>query len=314
MEDTSWEEWAVENPSGETIEGPAMPTALMERHLEWAPPIEEQPSVVEGEFREIPLQFEPKREETKEGKKRRKELEEEAGRQRKFEREMEGLTEKEALAKRQATLASLKEAKGKYAYIGRERTRKEVGTYAKAAQKIATLGGVPMGKEARKELYFGRVKGTLYTPKAPSSLSSKLQPIREVSEPEYEILQRESTPRLGRLQEEGAPRSIEGEALRRTPLLQAAGGLVSLKGQGVALGLLRKMTMPQGLMPIERYAYAEILGNNDRDTMRHISSELAAIGVSRKDSEQAVKSLLSKGLVKKTYEARGEKPIYEVTR
>ena len=91
-------------------------------------------------------------------------------------------------------------------------------------------------------------------------------------------------------------------------------GLISSKGEGAAMALLREMGMPRGLSMMEKAAFAEIRDNNDRDTLQHISSELAGLGIARKDAEKAVGNLLRKGLVEEVVERKGERPIYEVAR
>lgn len=211
--------------------------------------------------------------------------------------------------------------KSRLAHARRERIRKEVGTYAGGIYKAVAAPGGKRELLRHREMYVPKATPGTYVPtgmqrlttvspaeaKAPSKIG---EPLREVS-----------APRLGTLQRAGAP----GTGLR-TPIARAAMpsrslthpsmdlGHLKVRGDTVSLGMLREASMPKGLSMIEKAAYAEIMGNGDRDTVKHISSELAALGFSRKDTRTAIGSLARKGLIKPTYEARGEEPVMEVVR
>ena len=176
-----------------------------------------------------------------------------------------------------------------------ERGAKFAGRVAGVGYKLGTLGGRP--KVVRKELYVPKVREELYLPDS----GARGGDLREASRP-----------RLGKLRAAGALRAGGETGLARVtePRTQ---GLISIKGQSVALGLLREMTTPKGLMPVERYAYAEIVANHDRDTVQHVVSELSAIGITRRDATAAIGSLLRKGIVRKSYD-NGRAPELEVIR
>ena len=85
------------------------------------------------------------------------------------------------------------------------------------------------------------------------------------------------------------------------------------RGFDIALARLRKASALPATKA-EHYALQEIVANGDRDTLEHVTSELAQLGIPRVEVGKAVKGLLKKGLVRKVTEARGEPPIYEVAR
>lgn len=273
--------------------------------------VEEAPREIYGEPEVIEL--EPKVEEERPGilaKLREKlgpESEEEAAARTGAERKMQLTREVYEKREREREIEELREK------AEREELRKEVRRYrrqyrpgvpsvAKKLQTIATLGGVPRIRKETRELYLPRAKPGMYAPTGMRRLTSFGE----------ETMQEVTEPRLERLRRAGAPR-VGGEMPLAATTVPPT-GMVDVRGQGVALGLLRRMTTPKGLMPIEKYAYAEIVGNGDRDTSRHVVSELAALGISRRDAEQAIKALLSKGLVRRTQDFQGEEPVLEITR
>jgi len=200
---------------------------------------------------------------------------EEAGRKRK-------LTEYE----RERTL--LKKAKEELA----EKRERRVGRWAKRA---ALLGGVPAveRKGGIRDMYFGRAKPSLYVPPAPK-----------------EVIPKETVKKLREVTTLGAPRAgVDTSYARR--LVQPGGKELR---QPLHFGFLRELLMPKGLSPVEQYAFAEIRENNDRDTVRHVVSQLAQLGISRKQAENAVRSLLQKGYVRKVRDFKDKEPILEIAR
>lgn len=308
-----------------------------EPYREWASPREEEEPILEAEFREVgeeppPTEeefrgFQEKQayrqrveewEEKEKREERREKLEEQAREKKEREREISELEEK-------ASSEELKAIRRKY----RRQYRPSIPSVAKKIQMIATLGGAPSKKRLTemRELYIPRARPGTYVPTGMRRLTSfGEESLQEVTEPKLGRLQRAGAlPERGRIRPGVAPPMVSGVGLpvARTgaisPHLARAvvpqpHGLISIKGQSVALGLLREVSTPKGLMPVERYAYAEIVSNNDRDTPRHVASELAALGISRRDAEQAIKALLQKRVIRRTQDFKGEEPILEVVR
>lgn len=282
-----------------------------EEEFEKEPPIEED--VIEAEFREVPPVAEvPKIPEDRERARKEREAAEYAER-------LERARARAAMAGLEKVELMTKEHKAGLALKRAELRRKETQEVVKWGTRAATLGGVPAVQRPGgiRGLYFGRPAKGMYVPRP--------APEMYFAGEEREVLREVVAPKLERLREAGALETGAPRARVRTPLMEAItrppstaamtspmGGLVSVGGQSVALGLMRQLTVPKGLMPIERYAYGEIAGNGDRDTFKHVVSELAAIGISRRDAEQAIKSLLAKGLVKQTREFSGEEPLLEI--
>ncbi len=225
-----------------------------------------------------------------------------------------------AMQQKQITESKAKEQalrKSKYE-LGREQ-RKEG---AQAMQKVLTLGGVPMSQSERRELYFGKAKRSLYGPTAPKEPFSKNMGAAEYLKPstseEVKSLHR---PSFSKLKEAGPkpakPSQAQSEYARQ--LVQPGGeGLrhsLSFAGspQGLNYGFLREFNTPKGLSQGEQYAYSEIRANHDRDTARHVVSELGQMGVPRRDAEQALRGLLQKGHVRRVQDSQGEEPIFEIT-
>ena len=256
-------------------------------------PAEEE---VTGEFKPVE---EPKDEE--EARRLRKRLAEE---KRLTEAERQRLRiEKErarvALAEQRAELRKLKETPWERARRGGEIASKVSG----AIYKVATLGG-PIVKtaEERRKLYFGKaakglygISGTdwekLHTPKAQKRLyAPDLGEVREVT-----------TPRLGLL---GRTTRLENVSIK--------GSAVKSGEMNVALARLRRAVLPGGSSWIEHAALEEIKANNDRDTMRHVVSELSKLGISRQQAVEAVNSLLQKKVIRRTRDFKGEEPVLEL--
>lgn len=189
---------------------------------------------------------------------------------------------------------------------GAERRKRVRGEVSDIAEKLH-LQGPKLTSAERRELYFGRgKKESLYQPSVPELRLSEI-PAKEALRPD-----------LGELKKRGEfpvrPTSLAGLGPLARAVVPQPMGLISIKGQSVALGLLREAGMPKGLSPIERFAYAEIVGNNDRDTVQHVISELRALGISGTEAQKAIVALLQKGLVRKTRDFKGEEPILEVAR
>jgi hypothetical protein len=83
--------------------------------------------------------------------------------------------------------------------------------------------------------------------------------------------------------------------------------------QGLDYSFLKELNTPKGLNQPEQMAYAEIRANHDRDTASHVVSELRKLGVSKGEAEQALRSLLQKGHVRRVQDFQGEAPIFEIT-
>lgn len=272
-----------------------------EEEWEGPPTVEPEPEIVEGEFYEMP----PGEEDEKKAK-RRRQLEKEVGKKRVREQEVSGLREK---AEREELRKEIRRYRRQY--------RPGIPEMAKKIQTIATLGGVPRIRKETRELYVPRAPKGMYVP-------TGMRRLTQIGGEAETTLQEVTMPKLGRLQRAGAPVPVPTRApvpvARAMALPSRPGvgvpseGLISVKGQTVSLGLLREITMPKGLMPVERYAYAEIVGNGDSDTFKNVVSELAALGISRRDAEQAIKALLQKGLVRRTQDFRGEESALEVVR
>ena len=239
----------------------------------------------------------------------------------------------------EAELRAEKRRAGEDVWGRAARTAGRAERVAGALYKVGTLGGSP--KTVRKDLYLPRAgKGyyvpppkkelyvpeprkELYVPGAPRKTSIG-GPLKEVSTPKLESLRRQGELSTGPRDTRMSPvrqlteRPISVRGMGPSPLATTGvgqtHGLISSKGEGAAMALLREMGMPRGLSMMEKAAFAEIRDNNDRDTLQHISSELAGLGIARKDAEKAVGNLLRKGLVKEVVERKGERPIYEVAR
>ena len=206
---------------------------------------------------------------------------------------------KVALAEQRAELRKLKETSWERTKRGGEIASKVSG----AIYKVATLGG-PIVKtaEERRKLYFGKaakglygISGTdwekLHTPKAQKRLyAPDLGEVREVT-----------TPRLGLL---GRTTRLENVSIK--------GSAVKSGEMNAALARLRRAVLSGGSSWIEHAALEEIKANNDRDTIRHVVSELSKLGISRQQAEEAIKSLLQRKLVRKTRDFRGEEPVLEI--
>lgn len=145
-----------------------------------------------------------------------------------------------------------------------------------------------------------------YVPKASRALYVPA-PRREDMPPGPESLIAEvQKPRLEMLRRESAPPATE-------PIRRPFTGLQRQEGMGDALARLREVSKFP-VTRVEHAAFEEIRANGDSDTLKHITSELAQLGIPRAESEGAVRDLIGKGLIRETVEARGEPPIYEVVR
>lgn len=311
-----WNSWA----RGESEEEEESTTALIplrgelgEPFRRWEPPREE-PEVVEGEFRAVSeeelLEEEPREgilgwisrrtggrprgmiqeeweEEQKRGEAARRIEELERGIERR--RELGIRISREKL---ETELEELRKERRKF----RRQYRPSIPGVAKKLQLIGTLGGVPMTPAARRELYFGKPGRGLYGAAGMRPLTAppgRESLIAETLMPRLEILKRAIAP-------------PPTERIRR-PFV----GLAKQEGLGPALARLREVSK----LPVTRVEHAaleEIKANGDRDTLQHVSSELAELGIPKVEAERAVKGLLEKGLVRKIREAPGERPIYEV--
>lgn len=231
-----------------------------------------------------------------------KELREEVGRKRGLER---GIAKAELKTEEE----ELKAYERKYKRLYRKPGVLEMIKKAQIGKPPAV---VPLGKAERRELYLGRAKKGLYIPSTPGDLSSRLAPMREVRGPVGAPLREVGRPRLETLREAGAP----GAGLE-TPI---AGAVIPstrpaiLGGLGPTYKRLRGITFPQGTSKIEQAAFSEIVMNDDRDTLRHVVSELSRLGVPKSEVVEAIRGLLRKGLVRRTREFGEGEPILEVVR
>ena len=268
------------------------------------PPEEEveEPEVVEAEYRmmEEPTIITPPEERVpvEPGDREKLRRKREAAR---FAEELERKRGEAALAKQKSELLKLEAEKTRLSRaryeLGRERRKETVAMLKKAA----ALGGVPSVERPGgiRTMYFGMPKKGLYAPPTPKPPFTGEMPAKEALRPRLEGLRRAT---------------MLGPAERVPTDVGYAWRLVTPPGRRGALDytFLKELAMPRGLSRLEQYAFAEIGANDDRDTLQHIVAELAKLGVSRKQAEEAVKKLLEKGMVKKTRDFKGEAPVYEV--
>lgn len=175
-----------------------------------------------------------------------------------------------------------------------ERITKRGAKTAGFLYKLGTLGGTPKVSKGARELYIPKADKGLYLG-------------------DRDVL-RETT----RMPMEGVRRATRFPTREESPIagmvIPTMKGLVSVKGQSVALGMLRQASIPKGLSQIEKFAFAEVVGNGDRDTVQNVITDLRALGIPSVDAEHAIRLLLQKGLVRKTHDFKGEEPVLEVVR
>jgi hypothetical protein len=186
-------------------------------------------------------------------------------------------------------------------------------TAAQALKKGLQLGGVQMSDADRRALYFGKVDKSqhLYgpvAPKAPFRGMAAAEALRPDVSEESKSLHRMDLGKLRGASEIRVGRGVNTDAAYARDLVTPNTDL----RQGLQYGFLRELSMPKGMRIAEQAAYAEIRSNGDRDTSRHVVSELGKLGVSRGEAEAAIKSLTQRGLIRKVVDFSGEPPIYEV--
>lgn len=282
-EDFDWDEWAGER-SKVGVETSVVPYSSRFKEP-WEEPILEEPPTIEAEFRDVTP--EPEEEFDKEEDKRRRRLAEEV-------EELEGLEKEGAFLTRRTKIEELKSLRRRF----KGQHRPGIPQLAKKLQKVGTLGGVP--KVQHMELYIPKPQRGLYVPSKAPSMGGEISSLREVSQP-----------RLEKLRRAGSPGSGLGTPIARAlvPSTKLAGGL----GMDSVFQRLREASK----LPVDRVEHAaleEIQANGDRDTVRHVVSELAQLGVSRMEAEGAIKGLLTRGVVRRTSDFEGEEPILEVIR
>ncbi|MBU2051266.1 MAG: hypothetical protein KKH61_20155 [Gammaproteobacteria bacterium] len=327
----------------------------------YQPMVVEEPPTVEGEYTEVPSEkevgtdrssfwakikgFGKSEAETPEAQAARRAYEEEEkGKKKEFklrEAELEAkrlqrrILESEAEQRLRTSGGTWPQKFGR-GYGQAKKVGTEAAKFGKTVQRLGTLGGVPSVSTAsdRREFYFGKAKGSIYTPPAPSY--EPLTGMRQLTAPGDAqgtgMMRQVTTPRLGRLKQATSPTSLGDSRLAQmvAPTERLAQGPVGFGRPGAegaplselrrltapsGLGLerLRQIMMPHGLTPIEKQAYIEIRQNHDIDTPSHVMEELEKLGVPREESNQAIKGLLQKNIVRKD-KMFGDEPVLEVVR
>lgn len=101
--------------------------------------------------------------------------------------------------------------------------------------------------------------------------------------------------------------------LGATPLAQHMVPTQQLVQETPAIARMREMTIPRGLTRPERLAYTEIVQNGDVDVPSHVVEELSRLGISKAESEKAIRNLLRRGNVVQTDRVGGER-VLEIIR
>lgn len=216
--------------------------------------------------------------------------------------EWEKLETKEAKRQRELLEASRRaylRAKGEAKWQRFERTAGQAGKVLGVAHKgVHGLVGVP---KAQRDKMAGMVipraaqKG-LYVPPTPTIPKGQI-PAGAAHALDFGHLRQATT-----LKPLGA-----------TPLAQRMVPTQQLVQETPVMARMREMTIPRGLTRPERLAYTEIVQNGDVDVPSHVVGELSRLGISRAESEKAIRNLLRRGNVVQTDRVGGEK-VLEIIR
>lgn len=235
-------------------------------------------------------------------RRRRRRLLEEEIEEAKRAQEQEKLEMKEAKRQRELLEASNRaylRAKGEAKWQRFERTAGHAGKVLGVAHKgVHGLVGVP---KAQRDKMAGMVipraaqKG-LYVPPTPTIPKGQI-PAGAAHALDF-----------GHLRQATALKPLGA-----TPLAQHMIPTQQLVQETPVMARMREMTIPRGLTRPERLAYTEIVQNGDVDVPSHVVEELSKLGISKAESEKAIRNLLRRGNVVQTDKVGGER-VLEIIR
>lgn len=253
---------------------------------------EEEPEVIEGEFREIPaVEVTPSSMERGEEEYPKVGPVRATGTQRRTEREIQRVKRAQLRAKRAQAETVTQDLRKKRFELGKAR-REEFYKTAGRISKAFAPAGAPGGAA---QFYLGRPGRSLYVPERPTAEHLRESPAKRALQPHTERLRRATAPSTGTLM----------------PIARTVAPSESL-AQSPNYGFLRQFTLPSGTSKLEQAVFAEIRSNHDVDTLEHIRSELSKLGYGRAQVEQAMRALEGKGFIERQKLLPGRPPEYVV--
>lgn len=205
----------------------------------------------------------------------------------KGEAEMERLRWRELKRKAGETVGGRLETAGK--------VRKEVGAYAGGLTKALTPTGMTPAR--KRDLYFGRARGDLYTPSAPKT---RRPPIAQTGHDYGELR------KLGSFGPTNIPSPMPNLSgfVKEDPFSQN----VTLDKIGNSL-----RSYPKSWTRPMKFVYQEIKENHDTDTTENIRKDMGTYGLSSKEVDAALNKLRSLGYVQLRAAPWGGAPEWVVT-
>lgn len=203
---------------------------------------------------------------------------------------------KKAQAEMEITRAARAKEELKRARIESRQARvKEIAGYA---GKISRVFSPSLGKKEKAELFFGKAKGSLYTPPTPTTEFLQEIPAKQLHKPQLERVRRAGAPASG----------VTTQIARTVPPPMARQGQSPLN-----YGFLREVSALRSTGPLGQMATRQLQGGNrleqlifgfvqqnqDADTLEHVKSEMEKLGYQRSDTEQALRNLQSQGFIER---------------